>query len=204
MTQIERAQIMYTQSCKGIRLQSNQNQTQSFLISEDYSQTYKVEELIMGYALPKPKSTVRFTLEQQKYLIDLFNAGIDDKNNRARPGAVAHDMLYQFDSDLCLTEGQILAYFSRLTAKQKKDGNKEMLPTVQTKANATTTSATSDSKKIKTKNKKIIIPLLNDDNDQELHESKVATEKRYNMRKRLIKQITNECDDDSQEEDDED
>ena len=79
-----------------------------------------------------------------------------------------------------------------------------MLPTVQTKANATTTSATSDSKKIKTKNKKIIIPLLNDDNDQELHESKVATEKRYNMRKRLIKQITNECDDDSQEEDDED
>jgi hypothetical protein len=55
----------------------------------------------------------------------LFNAGIIDKNKRARPGAVAHDMLYHFESNLCLTEAQILAYFSRLSAKQKKKAIKK-------------------------------------------------------------------------------
>ena len=126
MTQIERAQIMYTQSCKGIRMQSFQSQTLSNLTAENFIHTYKIQELIMGYALPKAKSTVRFSLEQQKYLIDLFNAGVNDKNNRARPGAVAHDMLYHFDSEFCLTEAQILAYFSRLSSKQKLEGNQQI------------------------------------------------------------------------------
>ena len=99
MTQIERAQIMFTQSCKGIRLQSYQNETVGSFTTENKSQTYQTRELPLGYALPKPKSTVRFTLEQQTYIINLFNAGMHDKNKRARPCAVAHDILYHFEPD---------------------------------------------------------------------------------------------------------
>ena len=193
MTQIERAQIMYTKFCKDIRLQSYQSQTKSTLKAENFSQTYQIHELIMGYALPKPKGTVRFTLDQQTYLINLFNAGINDKNNRARLGAVAHDMLYHFESDLCLTEAQILAYFSRLTSKQKKEGNKEITPTLKPVSTTTSTSSSDNLKKIKTKIKPVTIPLLNDDQEQELHEKIVLTEKRYKMRTRLVKKIANEC-----------
>ena len=65
MTQIERAQIMFTQSCKGIRLQSYQNETVGSFTTENKSQTYQTRELPLGYALPKPKSTVRFTCDSK-------------------------------------------------------------------------------------------------------------------------------------------
>jgi hypothetical protein len=197
MTQIERAQIMYTQSCKGIRLQSYQNETVGSLTTENISQTCQTRELPLGYALPKPKSTVRFTLAQQTYLIDLFNAGIHYKNNRARPGAVAHDMLYHFEPELCLFEAQILAYFSRLSAKQKKTGYPPTTTTLPT------TSSTNNSKKAHIKKKPIDLPLFNNDHEQELHETKVLIEKRYNMRERLVKNIVNECQDESEEDEDE-
>ena len=143
----------------------------------------------MGYALPKPKSTFRFTLEQQTYLIKLFNVGINDQNNRARSGAVAHDMLYHFESDLCLTEAQILAYFSRLISKLKEEGNKEITPTLKPVSTTTPTSSSVNLKKIKTKIKPVTIPLLNDDHEQELHDKIVLTEKRYKMHTILVKKL---------------
>lgn len=157
----------------------------------------------MGYALPKAKSTVRFSLEQQKYLIDLFNAGVNDKNNRARPGAVAHDMLYHFDSEFCLTEAQILAYFSRLSSKQKLEGNQQIPSTSTPIATLKPTSTSGQLKKTQMKKKIIDIPLLNNDQEQELFEAKVDIEKRYNMRERLVKKIVYECEDDSDEEEEE-
>ena len=87
---------------------------------------YKDRDLHMGFGLPKPKKTVRFTRDQHKYLTDLFNAGITIKNNRARPSPEAHDMLFLFESELCLTESKILAYFSRLSEKRKKDVTNEV------------------------------------------------------------------------------
>ena len=49
----------------------------------------------------------------------------------------------------------------------------------------------------------IDIPLLNNDQEQEIYEAKVVIEKRYNMRERLLKKILNECEDDSEEEEEE-
>ena len=41
-------------------------------------------------------------------------------NNQFRCEKGAHNMLFLFESELCLTGSQILAYFSRLSAKRKK------------------------------------------------------------------------------------
>ena len=92
-------------------------ETVGSFITENISITCQKREFILGFAQSKSKSTVRFTLEQQTYLINLFNAGIHDKNNRARHGAFAHDILYHFEPDLCLSKAQILAYLSKLSAK---------------------------------------------------------------------------------------
>ena len=91
-----------------------------------------------------------------------------------------------------------------MTSKQKKEGNKEITPTLKPVSTTTSTSSSDNLKKIKTKIKHVTIPLLNDDHEQELHEKIVLNEKRYKMRTRLVKQIANECKDDSEEENDDD
>ena len=67
MTEIEEDQIMYRHSCKGIRLQSYQSETLSTITTAIRSLTSQTRDLTMGFVLPKSKSTVRFTLEQQTY-----------------------------------------------------------------------------------------------------------------------------------------
>ena len=64
MTQIEEDQIMNRHSCKGIRLQSYQSETLSTITTAIRSLTSQTRDLTMWFALPKSKSTVRFTMEQ--------------------------------------------------------------------------------------------------------------------------------------------
>ena len=73
-------------------------------------------------------------------------------------------MLFLFESELCLTESQMLAYFSRLSAKRKKDVTNE----VKTNKKLNLASKSSSSRSLqKSQKEKTLLATLSDDNDEQ-------------------------------------
>ena len=70
------------------------------------------EKLDQGYAIPE-RITVRFSDEQNNYLVKLFEQGESDNTKRARVEAVEKGMILKFPLNLVLEEGQIDSYFSK-------------------------------------------------------------------------------------------
>ena len=58
------SQILYTKSCRDIRLQSYEKEAECTFQAENAILKNQILELNLGYALPKPKKNVRFTEAQ--------------------------------------------------------------------------------------------------------------------------------------------
>ena len=91
-------------------------------------------DLQLAWALNKPRSqAVRFMDEVKQYLTTKFDLG-ERTGNKAEPGKVAADMRKSMNPDGSrmfkrkdwLTKSQMLGFFSRLAATQRRQGNQEV------------------------------------------------------------------------------
>ena len=92
----------------------------------------------VGFALPFPRTSTKFTANQEDYLYDLFEAGIESKK-KANPAEVEVDMRKimvsgkpRFKDEEWLSESQIRSYFSKLAANSRRGVYKKKHPKLDT------------------------------------------------------------------------